>query len=84
MPPRKRTAAESPAKASQEPAPAEPQSEEQQPAADNVEPKDEQGTPELSDLQAVDRPCPKCMPNGWPEGAFSVGCTHGTWLRDNT
>lgn len=40
--------------------------------------------PERSDLQTVDKPCEECFPNGWPEGAFSVGCTHGTWIRDNT
>ncbi|MGW5123307.1 hypothetical protein ACWEQ7_04430 [Streptomyces sp. NPDC004069] len=84
MPPRKRTAAESPAKAPQEPAPAELQSEKRQPAADNVGPKDDQGAPERSDLQTVERPCPECIPNGWPEGVFAVGCTHGTWTRDNT
>ncbi|MEU1800900.1 hypothetical protein [Streptomyces sp. NPDC019937] len=39
-------------------------------------------TPPKSDLQRVDQPCTECMPNGWPEGAFSVGCTHGTWVRD--
>ena len=39
--------------------------------------------PERSDLQKADQPCPECMPNGWPEGAFSVGCTHGTWVRDS-
>jgi hypothetical protein len=39
--------------------------------------------PERSDLQKADQPCPDCMPNGWPEGAFSVGCTHGTWVRDS-
>lgn len=42
------------------------------------------GTPDeptRSDLQEADEPCPKCMPNGWPANAFSVGCTHGTWIR---
>lgn len=39
--------------------------------------------PERSDLQTVEQPCPECVPNGWPDGAFSVGCTHGTWVRDN-
>lgn len=39
--------------------------------------------PELSDLQEVEQPCPECVPNGWPEGAFSVGCIHGTWIRDS-
>ena len=38
--------------------------------------------PERSDLQTAERPCEECMPNGWPEGAFSVGCTHGTWVRE--
>ncbi|MEU5596692.1 hypothetical protein [Streptomyces sp. NPDC020298] len=37
-----------------------------------------------SDLQTVDRPCEECFPNGWPQQAFSVGCTHGTWIRDNS
>lgn len=39
--------------------------------------------PELGDLQEVEQPCPECVPNGWPEGAFSVGCIHGTWIRDS-
>lgn len=47
-------------------------------------PKDEQDGPERSDLQAADLPCAECMPNGWPEGAFAVGCTHGTWVRENS
>jgi hypothetical protein len=34
-----------------------------------------------SDLQTVGQPCQECFPNGWPEGAFSVGCTHGTYVR---
>lgn len=37
--------------------------------------------PERSDLQTVDRPCEECHPRGWPEGAYAVGCTHGTWVR---
>lgn len=35
-----------------------------------------------SDLQEVEQPCAQCFPNGWPEGAFSVGCEHGTWIRN--
>ncbi|MEU8968163.1 hypothetical protein AB0D11_02610 [Streptomyces monashensis] len=38
--------------------------------------------PERSDLQTVDAPCPQCFPAGWPEGAFAVGCEHGSWKRD--
>jgi hypothetical protein len=38
--------------------------------------------PERSDLQTVDQPHEECFPNGWPEGAYSVGCTHGTWVRE--
>ncbi|MGW2920418.1 hypothetical protein ACWDBF_21505 [Streptomyces angustmyceticus] len=45
------------------------------------EPQEEPDGPTKSDLQSVDQPCTECMPNGWPEGAFSVGCTHGTWIR---
>lgn len=54
-------------------------------AEDDTSPEDPEsdGAPARSDLQAVEQPCPECMPNGWPEGAFSVGCTHGTWIRDN-
>jgi hypothetical protein len=40
--------------------------------------------PEKSDLQTVEQPCPVCFPNGWADGAFSHGCEHGTWIRDNT
>lgn len=40
-----------------------------------------EAAPERSELQEADQPCSECMPNGWPEGAFSVGCTHGTWVR---
>ncbi|MFB6955449.1 hypothetical protein ACFCYB_00075 [Streptomyces sp. NPDC056309] len=56
----------------EDPAPEEPAS---------ADPKDDQGGPSRSDLQPVERPCTECMPGGWPEGAFSVGCTHGTWVR---
>ncbi|MGW4042949.1 hypothetical protein [Streptomyces sp. NPDC004721] len=56
-----------------------PKAEEPTPA----DPKDDE-SPSRSDLQTVERPCLECMPNGWPEGAFSVGCTHGTWVRKNT
>ncbi|MEV7034632.1 hypothetical protein AB0N99_30925 [Streptomyces sp. NPDC093272] len=51
--------------------------EEQEPKAG--EPEGDE--PERSDLQTAEQPCAECCPNGWPEGAFSVGCTHGTWVR---
>ncbi|MFI8535335.1 hypothetical protein ACIGMX_34460 [Streptomyces aquilus] len=47
----------------------------------DVDPKPDDVVPERSDLQNVDQPCKECCPNGWPENAFSVGCTHGTWVR---
>lgn len=63
--------------------PAEPQDSgalgDKAPAADGEETPE----PERSDLQKVEQPCPECVPNGWPDGAFSVGCTHGTWVRDS-
>jgi hypothetical protein len=40
--------------------------------------------PKKSDLQDVEQPCPACFPNGWADNAFSHGCEHGTWIRDNT
>ncbi|WP_329330729.1 hypothetical protein OIU81_02825 [Streptomyces sp. NBC_01454] len=48
---------------------------------DSPGPKEPDG-PAKSDLKTADQPCTECMPNGWPEGAFSVGCTHGTWVRE--
>lgn len=53
---------------------------------DDAPPEDPKSddAPARSDLQTVEQPCPECMPNGWPDGAFSVGCTHGTWIRDNS
>lgn len=65
-------------------APAEPQ-ESDGPGSpgDEVAAPDGEKTPERSDLQKTEQPCPECMPNGWPDGAFSVGCTHGTWVRDH-
>jgi hypothetical protein len=30
----------------------------------------------------VELPCPECFPLGWPDGATSAGCHHGTWLRE--
>lgn len=51
------------------------------PADEPVAPDDE---PTKSDLQEVEQPCPTCFPNGWADGAFSHGCEHGTWIRDNT
>lgn len=47
-----------------------------------VEPPDDK--PNKSDLQTVEQPCSVCFPNGWADGAFSHGCEHGTWIRDNT
>lgn len=40
-------------------------------------------TPAKSDLQDVEQPCAECFPGGWPEQAFSVGCAHGTWIRES-
>jgi len=25
--------------------------------------------------------CPGCFPAGWPDGATSAGCAHGSWQR---
>jgi len=54
-------------------------------APDDANEQDDSGdkddAPERSDLQTADQPCTECMPNGWPEGAYSVGCTHGTYIR---
>ncbi len=91
MPPRKRAASAAEAteepqapeveqpeiEAPDEPAADGPPSEETVPDAEGAD------TPALSDLQEVEQPCPECVPNGWPEGAFSVGCIHGTWVRDS-
>ncbi|MFD4968958.1 hypothetical protein [Streptomyces sp. NPDC058424] len=100
MPPRKRTTAEpksedeqsAAAKAGGEEPKADPSAQEAGDAGTSAEPnaeevagpKDEQGGPERSSPQTVERPCAECFPNGWPEGAVSVGCTHDTWTRDNT
>lgn len=99
MPPRKRAASAPKAESEQEPLAPENEADDQQDAADDSassaeEPQEqapdggekpaEDDAPERSDLQTVDKPCKECFPNGWPEGAFSVGCTHGTWTRDNT
>lgn len=87
MPPRKRTAsaAEAPeASESEQPesgAPDQPDADDEA-AADAAETEGDDG-PARSDLQKVEQPCPECVPNGWPDGAFSVGCTHGTWVRDS-
>lgn|GEM_PF-2914358 len=53
----------------------------QQPSEDDEDDEDDPEL-ELSDLQTVDLPCTECCPNGWPEGAFSVGCIHGTYIRN--
>jgi hypothetical protein len=29
----------------------------------------------------ADELCAEDFPNGWPEGATSVGCAHGNWAR---
>lgn len=47
-------------------------------------PADEPKKPEKSDLRDVEQPCTECFPSGWADGAFSHGCEHGTWVRDNT
>jgi hypothetical protein len=65
------------------PAPATPEAEEA-PNADAATPDAPGDDAKASDVQTVDRPCEECMPNGWPEGAFAVGCEHGTWRRTNT
>lgn len=94
MPPRKRAASKPEATEDQQ-TPEAPEMEEQPaggetpPAtsgsADTNDESDDGDTPTespaKSDLQEADQPCTECMPNGWPEGAFSVGCTHGTWIR---
>ncbi|WP_329143435.1 hypothetical protein OIU91_05920 [Streptomyces sp. NBC_01456] len=89
MPPRKRTAAK-PEEADDQQVTGGPEAEEQPDDSDtplesavaegSPEPEESDG-PAKSGLQTADQPCSECMPNGWPEGAFSVGCTHGTWIR---
>ena len=92
MPPRKRaeTKPEPPATEPQgdETLPTEPQT---PPIVDTPtttptpdEPPTSDDKPSKSDLQGVEQPCPVCFPNGWADGAFSHGCEHGTWIRDNT
>lgn len=95
MPPRKRAASAPKADPEQEPLASESEDGDEQAEAatdDSPEqapdgsdgaqkPDDGDVTPERSDLQTADLPCQECMPNGWPEGAFSVGCTHGTYVR---
>jgi hypothetical protein len=59
------------------------------PAGDSTEPapagdggdQDAADEPERSELREAEMPCGECFPNGWPEGAFSVGCIHGTYVR---
>jgi hypothetical protein len=95
MPPRKRTpsAPKTEAAPEQEPLVSEGEADDQPSDADaddateaeqapGDDKSDDGKAPERSDLQTVDKPCEECLPNGWPEGAFSVGCTHGTWVRD--
>lgn len=43
---------------------------------------DAETKPARSDLETVEQPCPDCFPGGWPDQAFAVGCTHGSWQRD--
>lgn len=93
MPPRKRAASAPKAETEQEPLTPETEADDQQDdAGDPAEQTAEQASggsdetsdedaPERSDLQTVDKPCEECLPNGWPEGASSVGCTHGTYVR---
>lgn len=38
--------------------------------------------PAKSDLQTAERPCVECFPDGWTEQVFSLGCTHGTWVKN--
>jgi hypothetical protein len=92
MPPRKRAASAPKDEPEQEPLTpdastgTEPDEAQTADAADeapaDTDQNDGGGDAERSDLQTADQPCPECLPNGWPEGAFSVGCTHGTWVRD--
>jgi len=93
MPPRKRAASAPKTEPAQEPetleaadtagddAAAEPDEAPANGSADPTPP--DAPKPERSDVQAADKPCQECFPNGWPEveGAFSVGCTHGTYIR---
>ncbi|MFE2712216.1 hypothetical protein ACFXKI_09560 [Streptomyces mirabilis] len=89
MPPRKRAASAAEATEVEQPETEAPE----QPDADGAASDETETTPDTpdtegdaprSDLQTVEQPCPECVPNGWPEGAFSIGCTHGTWIRDNS
>ena len=77
MPPRKRAVTE--AETTEKPQILEAE----QPENEVPNEPDADGGPELGDLQAAEQPCPECVPNGWPDGAFSVGCVHGTWTRDS-
>ena len=68
-------------------APAEPQDSDDSGACTEDTPGpdgDKTPEPERSDLQAADTPCTECFPNGWPAQAYSVGCAHGTWVRETT
>jgi len=93
MPPRKRAASAPKTEPAQEPetleaadtadtaggdAAAEP---DEAPADDSADQTPDAPKAERGDVQAAGKPCQECFPNGWPEGAFSVGCTHGTYVR---
>lgn len=78
MPPRKRAASAPKAESEQEPLAPETEDDDQQDESPEQAPAGADATePERSDL-----PCQECMPNGWPEGAYAVGCAHGTYVRE--
>lgn len=96
MPPRKRAESKPPEAAAptvetsprdapvvDTPAVADPEAPTEGPLAGDM-PKslESQGEPEKSDLQAVEQPCPICIPNGWVDGAYAMACEHGTWYRN--
>lgn len=43
---------------------------------------DEGPPPENDPPQDGEPPCTDCFTSGWPDGATSVGCHHGTWNRE--
>jgi hypothetical protein len=95
MPPRKRAAAQ-PKETPTLEDPQAPVDSTEEPGADNapqVEPTDSanpddttDATPTPSgdsdDTEPSEQPCTQCWPAGWPEGATSLGCGHGSWNRD--
>lgn len=91
MPPRKRAASAPKAETEQEPLAPETEADDQhddagtdesaEQASNGGDETSDEDAPERSDLQTVDKPCEECLPNGWPEGASAVGCTHGTYVR---